>query len=546
MQNLRSFVGAAALGLTLSSVVAGCAVDDEDLHHWESTLDGPRKLNAVLSHDKYGWALRTEAAMSLVRMKTRGGQRIGLETLIAGFKAADGSREGGLQQLAPDARARIVQGLTPLLVEQMKQPLPARAADGTQPPEPSIPYKDAAFALLSSEATLVSDETVKTALRNALLSWVQSNFEARIDNPAQQFGVEQVMRHPLFGAAAVKPLSHLVREDGPKNDRLVALISDLGDADAKKAAGEALVALAKRIDSPEWIQKQKPLVEARNAKTNEKPTPEEFKNQVSRYQEQELEKVFANIKRLGGAHVVDFALSYAADKSRATEARIRAIASVEGRLDKNSTAQLERIFDLVKDDKLESDDKRVKDERGNFRNLGDKLRALALARLGEFPKEQFVPKLYTLFEGKKWQLRLDAARLVLRTMNTKDLGEFMRHLPQSERTPMSLSEPIAYAAHVNEMPGPPAAREALKPYLTSRELGPRLVAISSFYEGKKSDLGALSDLENDRTSVPKCKDADACGWKCRVPKSPGSKETDEKVIETVGDYVKYCVVPSLK
>jgi hypothetical protein len=546
MGKLRSFVGAAALGLTLSSAVVGCAVENEDLHHWESTLDGPRKLNAVLSHDKYGWSLRAEAAMSLVRMKARGGHRVGLDTLIAGFKTSEGAREGGLQQLAPDARAKIIQAITPLLVEQMKQPLPARAPDGTQPPEPSIPYKDAAFALLSSEATLVTDEAVKATLRAALLSWVQSNFEARIDNSAQQFGVEQVMRHPLFGAAAVKPLAQLIREDGAKNDRVVALISDLGDTETKKTAGEALVALAKRIDSPDWVQKQKTLVEAANAKANQKPTPDEFKNQLNKYQEQELEKVFANIKRLGGPVVVDFALSYATDKSRGTEARIRAIASVEGRLDKNSTGQLEKIFELVRDDKIENDDKRVKDERGNIKNLGDKLRGLALARLGEFPKEQFVPKLYTLFDGKKWQLRLDAARLVLRTMNTKDLGEFMRHLPPNERAPMALSEPIAYAAHISEMPGPPPPRESLKPYLTSRELGPKLVAISSFYQGKKVDQGALSDVENDRQPVPKCKETDNCGWKCRVPKSPGSKESDEKSIETVGDFVKYCVVPSLR
>ncbi len=286
MRKLRSFVGAAALGLALSSAVVGCAVDNEDLHHWELTLDGPRKLNAVLSHDKYGWDLRAEAAMSLVRMKTRGGQRIGLDTLVAGFKSSEGSREGGLQQLAPDARARIIQAITPLLVEQMKQPLPARAPDGTQPPEPSIPYKDAAFALLSSETTLITDEAVKSTLRGAVLLWIQSNFEARIDNTAQQFGVEQMMRHPLFGAAAVKPLAQLVREDGAKNDRVVALISDLGDTETKKAAGEALVTLAKRIDSPDWLQKQRTLVEAANVKANQKPTPEEFKNQLNKYQEQ--------------------------------------------------------------------------------------------------------------------------------------------------------------------------------------------------------------------------------------------------------------------
>ena len=531
MRKLRSSVGVAAIGLALSSAIAlgGCAVDKEDLHHWESTLDGPRKLNAVLSHDKYGWDLRAEAAMSLVRMKPRSGERKGLDTLISGFKTSDDTREGGIQQLAPDARARIIEMITPRLVEQMKQPLPAKAPDGTTPPDPSIPYKDAAFALLSSETTLVTDEKIKAALRDAVLAWVQTNFEARIDYPGQKFGVEQIMRHALFGAPAVKPLPQLVREDGTKNDRVISLITDLGDADTKKAAGEALIKLAKRVDSKEWHDQQKTLVEEVNVKRNVKPEKKEFDKQLDSYQEQELEKVFANIKRLGGSSVVEFALSYA-EKSKNEESRIRAIASVEGRLDKNSNSQLEKVFDLVKNN-----------------DNPDKIRGLALARLGEFPKEQVLPKLYTLFEGKKWQVRLDSARMALKTMNTKDLGEFMRRLPQTEKAPMALSEPIAYAMIIGEMSGPPPPRDALKPYLDGKELGPKLVALSVYYQGKKAEAqSVLTRFEEDRQSVPKCKDEENCGWKCRVAKSPGSKETEEKVIATIGDYVKFCVEPSLK
>ncbi len=533
MRKLRSFVGVAALGLTLSSSIAlvGCAVDKEDLRHWESTLNGPFKLNAVLSHDKYSWDLRAEAAMSLIRMKTRGGQKVGLDTFISGYKNNEGTRDGGLQQLAPDSRAKIIEAITPRLIEQMKQPLPTKGPDGKMPPDPSIPYKDAAFALLSNETTLVTDEKIKAALRDAVLGWVQTNFEARVDYSGQQFGVEQIMRHPLFGAPAVKPLPQFIREDGTKNDRVVLLVTDLGDADSKKAAGEALVKLAKRIDSKEWHDQQKPLVEEANVKRNAKPEKKEFDKQLDSYQEQELEKVFANMKRLGGTGVVDFALSYAASAGKEKEeSRIRAIASVEGRLDKNSGAQLEKIFNLVKND-----------------DNPDKVRGLALARLGEFPKEQVLPKLYTLFEGKKWQVRLDSARMALKTMNTKDLGDFMRRLPQSEKVPMALSEPIAYAAMIGEMSGPPPPREVLKPYLDSKELGPKLVALSVYYQGKKPDaMSVLSRFEEDRQLVSKCKDEESCGWKCSVPKGPGPKDTEEKVIVTIGDYVKFCLEPSLK
>ena len=57
---------AAAGGLAL-----GCAVSESDVHRWETTEDGPEKLYAIVTHDKYAWPLREEAALSLVRMRSR-------------------------------------------------------------------------------------------------------------------------------------------------------------------------------------------------------------------------------------------------------------------------------------------------------------------------------------------------------------------------------------------------------------------------------------------------------------------------------------------
>src|SRR5262245_20992323 len=47
---------------------AGCRTSSEDVNRWASTVQGPKKLVAVLTHDKYPMDLRVEAAAALVRM----------------------------------------------------------------------------------------------------------------------------------------------------------------------------------------------------------------------------------------------------------------------------------------------------------------------------------------------------------------------------------------------------------------------------------------------------------------------------------------------
>ena len=69
--------------------------------------------------------------------------------------------------------------------------------------------------------------------------------------------------------------------------------------------------------------------------------------------------------------------------------------------------------------------------------------------------------------------------------------------------------------------------------------------MGSFYSVKKSEAGPLNAAENDKTPVPKCAPEDKCDWTCDVPKAPGSKETETKTVTTVGEFAKWCIVPSL-
>ena len=516
------------LAAVVSTVLpAGCAVSESDVHRWETTEAGPEKLYAIVTHDKYSWPLREEAALSLVRMRPRNGKRVGLEYLAVGYDTTLGRVAGALSVLPEEARRNVVDGITPKLVEAIVQPPPPKPAEGAPvPPDPSVPYKDAAFALLSHEPPLASDEKTKADLSAALTQWVQTDFETRIDNTAQQFGVEQIMR--FLGAPSVKALPGTINEASTKVDRACSLIADIGDDDTKRRASEALVTMARKIDTTDWIDKQRALVNEANAKAKVNVTPQQVTDQLRNYQEQELERVFTSMKRLGGRPAVDYCLAFARDKSKSEKMRTDALAAMESRIDRTVAGDVNILFDILKDD-----------------SNPDKVRGVALARFGELPKELIVPKLYTLFD-KKWQVRLDAAKLILTTITTRDIPDFMRHLPQNDKSKMSLSEAITYGHVISSMDpqGGPKPRDVLNQFLSSTEMGAKLTAAGSFYLAKKSEASPVLAIEEDKMPLPKCDPGDQCGWECIVPKAPGSQDKETKNVVTVGEFVRWCIEPS--
>jgi hypothetical protein len=507
---------------------SGCAVSDSDVHRWETTVSGPEKLYAIVTHDKYAWDLREEAAMSLIRMNPRDGRRVGLEYLISGYDTPEGRVPGALAVLGQDTRQRIVGDIAPKLVEAMQLPAPPHVEGTALQPDPSIPFKDAAFGLLSHEPPLAEDEKTKSELVAALTQWVQTDFEARIDNSTQQYGVEQIMR--FLGAPSVKDLPKFINETSPKVDRACALIADIGSDETKLRASQALVNLAHRIDSPEWIAKQRALVVEANQAQKIAASPKQVDDQLKLYQEQELERTFTDMKRVGGRPVVEYCVATAHDKSKSDKIRTDALAALENRVDKNSANDVNVIFDIVSDD-----------------SNSDNVRGVAMARVGELPKEMILPKLYSLFD-KKWQVRLDAARLILRTVTPKDVPDFLNHLPTSDRTKIALSEPITYGALILAMDpkGGPKPRDVLDAFLQSPELGAKLTAAGSYYGARKGGAAPVMSLSDDKTAVPKCDPNDQCGWSCDVPTGAGGQEKETKTVSTVGEFVRFCIEPSLE
>src|SRR4051812_23243252 len=102
----------------LLAAASGCSVGEGDLGRWETTLEGPKRLSAVVLYDKYPHGLRVDAAMRLIDMKARKGQRVGIDRLVKGTLVCDQTwlekknDEPCLKtRLSPDTRAKILTDL---------------------------------------------------------------------------------------------------------------------------------------------------------------------------------------------------------------------------------------------------------------------------------------------------------------------------------------------------------------------------------------------------------------------------------------------------
>lgn len=506
----------ALLGLG-TATATGCRTTNDDLERWTTTSQGPRKLVAVLVHDKYPIELRVEAAMALTRMKARGGRKVGLlgQDDQIGLLAA-------LETMVPAEREKIVTRMVPKLEEGMKQP-PVKSQGGQPAVDPSYEFKDASFALLThADGALIQNDETRKRLRVVLTDWCMTDFSGRMDESSQLFGVEQVLRE--LGAEGVARLPEQIQPNAKKIDRMADLVAELGDEKAKSVASERLTKVAEDISSEHWIKQKAPLVDAANKESRLKPDAGQFKAQLEAYQEEELLRVFASMKKIGGAPAVSFLLNFAkTDKNE--KRRAAALAALEGNLDKNKEDQVKTILDIA-----------------SATDTPDAVRDVALRRVGELPRKLVVGKLYTLFSNDNWKIRWVAAELVLKMSDTSHLGEFMGKIAPLKS--MAITEPLRYGALIGLMKG--NARESVKKYSgRDHATSVRLTALGYYYDnGVKSEISSLEPYSEDRSKVPGCKEgAEDCEWKCAVGEG---KSQEVKEIKTLGEFVSFCLKPAME
>jgi hypothetical protein len=268
---VRSKASLVTLGLALALGTAGCRTSQEDIQRWARTVQGPKKLVAVLTHDKYPLELRVEAALALIRMKPRNGRRVGID---------GGDDHPGLitslTEMPPATRNTIISRLIPALEAEIRKPPPVAQAGQAAPADPSVPSKDAAFALLTHDnGRLVTDASLRERLRTALSAWISAGFAQRFDDSSQTYAVKQMVGE--LKSDSVKSLPNLIQPGAAKIDALSELIADFGDPATKLAASERLVAVASETASDNWIRQKSPGVEAANKASKLVPKPEEFR-----------------------------------------------------------------------------------------------------------------------------------------------------------------------------------------------------------------------------------------------------------------------------
>jgi hypothetical protein len=499
--------------------VSGCRVAEDDVHRWESTAHGPEKLRAVLIYDKYETQLRVESAMSLIRMKPRAGRRVGIGIMV-----------DALASITPETRQVIVASLVPDIIAELKKPPPVAQANQASPPDPSFPYKDAAYAMLTSDKTvIIAEEPLKQQLKTALIDWSIADFEHRLDNRSQAFGMEQLLRY--VGAPAVAGLPKLMTRDAKRLDQMATLVAELGDQKTKEAASAQLVAIAQYVMSDEWTKIKEPELKAANAASRLEPTPKQFEAQLAQYRDEDLVRVFASMRKVGGRPCVDFLLTFAASKEQSEKRRQAALAALEGRLDRNNPDDLKRILQIAATD------------------APDVVLDQAFRRVGELPRELVVDKLYEIFKTDKWKIRRAAAGTVLKMSTVKHIDEFMGKLPEGAAKGFAMGEALAYGASIGDLKeGKPL--DGLKKYFTSGTGAQRATALGYWFTfGTSADVAALAPYESDGTKAPVC-DTDAdCKWACEVPKEGAkdpAKDRESKDVKTVGEFVRFCVEPAMR
>jgi hypothetical protein len=498
----------------------GCRTTESDVHRWGETQNGPKRLEAVITHDKYTDALRTEAALTLVRMKARSGKRIGLE-------GSDDPEQRGLLAvltgMPKEVRAKLIGSMTPALEAGMKSPPADRTIHRA---DESYPYKDAAFAILTHDkGSLISIEDVRRRLQDGIAEWVATDFAGRMEESTQVYSMDQVLRY--LGARGVARLPELMKVDAPKLDRMSEFVAEFGDIPTRLSASEKLVAIANHVSSAKWLAERDPVLKKANQESKLNPTPAQFKAQLDAYQEEELVRLFSSMKKVGGKPVISFLSGFALDTANSEKRRLSAIAALEGNVDRNDTKLVDNLFTLA-----------------TAEATPDTVRDLVLRRLGELPRKLVIGRLYALFANTNWKVRFGAADLALRISESQDVPEYMTKLGAIKT--MAMAEPLAYGGTLNEVKGAEKPEALAGKFVTPEYPAPvRLTALGWYFRyGPATSLEIVKRYQDDKTKVIGCaKDAKDCEWKCEI--AVGDK-SEAKDITTVGEFVRYCVMPEME
>ncbi len=444
---------------SLIALSAGCKVGAEDIDYWKGTVKGPGKITAVMLADKYPMDLRTQAALALVQMDRT--DRDGTADL-----------QQALSRMDEATRTEVVAGMVPGLEKQMNEVDPK--IEGGAPSPRQIRAKDAAFLLIP-----YGSPEIKAKLTQDVIGWYAQDFNGRSLSGA--YSAEQVVR--ALGSPAAKVLVVGLKARLPQQAlvKMAQLIGQVADPATKKEAAERLVAIEQEMESQEfvgWIAQT--IQEQQKGKQID---PAKLKNAAEMNRDNFInEGAIPAMKWLADEEPVKkrlLALASTPNKNDPETRRVRALAALEGKLDKGD---LQQVLALALDN-----------------NNPKTVRDYAFDRVGDIKSPEALPALWPLVSGSEDQkLRWRAGEMVLAIGGPGVVDEFFSRLPSGGDYPPEELE--GYATRMGQMS--PLPLEQARRLLGSPNWYARVAAVDFFErKGGQDDVKRLDEVKSDKAAV---------------------------------------------
>jgi hypothetical protein len=446
--------------LSVLLLLGACKVGSEDIEYWKGTVKGPGKIVAVMLADKYPIELRTQAALALIDMERT--DRDGTAEL-----------QQALQRLDENERNELIAGMVPGIEALMKQ---SDAATGAATPR-QIRAKDAAFLLVAA-----APPEVKAKLTDDIVGWYMVDFNGR--SLAGNYSAEQVVR--ALGSPAAKELVKGLKARMPAQAlvKMAQLIGQVADPQAKKDAGQKLVAIADEMQGKDFLAWVRQTVKEQADRNNLKLDAKKLEQLAETNRDNFInDGALPAMKWLADDPTVKkrlLAIASTPDTSEAaTTRRTRALQALEGKV---GPADLQQILPLALD-------------KANPTSVRD----YAFDRIGDIRSPEAMPALWPLVTSTEdARLRWRAGELVLAIGGAVVVPDFFTRLPSNgEYAPEELE---GYATRLGQIA--PAPLDTMRAQLASPNWYARVIALR-FYErkGNADDVKRIEALREDKGSV---------------------------------------------
>jgi hypothetical protein len=449
--------------------VVACAVTQEDIDTWMGTVRGPGKIVAVLITDKYSDELRVHAGLALVRMER---------------SDVDGISElqSALRRLDPGTRRRIVDGMTPGLLDLMRGEGQPQVGEGGPPSALEIRAKDASFLILQ-----YASPEQQHRLAEGVIRWYVVDFNGR--SLAGNFSAEQVVRQ--LGALAATLLVDAMNARIPTQAlvKIAELIAALGDEATKQRAAERLVQIEREMESAEfeqWLtQRVRTQLSAGGGAVDETRVAAAVR--LNREQ-------FITLGALPAMHhladqpsvaarLIEIAQNNSTPGAEGENRRVAALQALEGRVRPEHAQPLLRI---------------ALDAQNPVR-----VRDYAFDRIAESRDRSVIPQLWPLATSADsahgaWRVRWRVGSLILTLGGPEIVQEWFNRLPATRDVEYAREELYGYADRLAAMR--PAPTAVVTQQLASTDWWDRAIALYYFERlGTEADLPRIQALTTDAT-----------------------------------------------